>query len=82
MDGSPSLTQMPKMDDQDCLDLSQRLSRETVVLAQLRRPIRALQIEYRLAVGLDHVDMSWSVVVWVDDGAQPASAQNRTRSIK
>ena len=73
---------MPKMYGQDCLDLSQRLSRETVILAQFRRPIRALQIEYRFAVGLDHMDMSRSMVVRVDDGTQPASAQDRSRSIE
>jgi hypothetical protein len=59
---SPCLAQGGNLAGQSVPDAAQLRPAESVTLPQLRRPVRAVQDEHRLAARSDDVDMRGSVV--------------------
>jgi hypothetical protein len=50
----------------DALDLTPR---ESVILPQLHRTCRTVQIEYRLTASPDYMHVNWPMIVWINHNA-------------
>jgi hypothetical protein len=61
---------------QDCGDPGEFAGRKPIVLAQADWALRAVQIEKRLMLCSDDVNMCWPMVIRVDDYAKVANSQD------
>ena len=71
MNCSPFLAQERQNAGQLRLDAGELAPVEAEVLAQARRAIGAMQVEHRLAAPPNDVHVSWSMIIRIDDDAQP-----------
>jgi hypothetical protein len=49
-------------------------TRKSVVLAQQHRTLGTIQLEYCFLLGTDDVHMRWSMIIRVDNDAEPSKA--------
>jgi hypothetical protein len=61
---------------QGCGDADELSIGEAVVLAQTDRAFRAVEVEERLMLGANDVNVCWPVVVRVDDSSKVANSQD------
>jgi hypothetical protein len=75
MDAPPGFAEQGQMVAKFTADAPQFLLGKTIVLAQLRRSVRAVEIEHRFAPVPQNMDMRRPVVIRVDHHPQPEDGQ-------
>jgi len=76
MDALPGFAELLYVLAQCFLNRGQLMLCEAKVLPKADRTVRAAQFNDGLVPIPDHVDMRWSVVVWIHDDAQARKPQN------
>ncbi len=71
MNSAPLCTKESQILSQCAFDLSGILQRETIILAQLRRPEGAVKIKYRFAVASNYRHMGGAMVIRIDHYPEP-----------
>jgi len=62
----PCLAQLPQMTRQGGFDRPDFSPRKSVVFPELYRPCRTVEIEYRFTAPSDDVNMSRSMIIWIN----------------
>jgi len=81
MDALPGFAELLYLLAQGLLNRGQLVLCEAKVLPKADRTVRAVQLKDGLVPVPDHVDMRWSVVVWIDDDAQARKPQDGGHSM-
>ena len=73
----PCSAQFVQVVRQDAKSVPDLTPRESVVLPEIRRPGRTVQMEDRLATASDRVDVGRPMIVRIDRNPQPVKSENR-----
>ena len=73
----PGPAQLFRVIHQDSHHMPDLPPRESIILPELYRSCRTVQIEYCLVASTDRVHMRWSVVVWINHNPQSVKPENR-----
>jgi len=72
MNSAPLCTKEIQNLGQCAFDLSKFLQRETIILAQFRRPEGTVKFEYRLAAVPNYMHMDGAMIIRIDNHLSPS----------
>ena len=77
MNSLPGPAQLFQVIHQDSPHAPDLPPRESIIFPEICRPCRTVQIEYCLVAFTNHVNMRWSMVVWINHNPQSVKPENR-----